>query len=48
MIGTGMHAEIVCKANFPREKSATISLHLFKERPETESSAPAWNYQAEL
>jgi hypothetical protein len=47
MVGSGIHTELVCKANFSRKHHAQVGLHLIKETEGSQYIVAAWNFQAE-
>jgi hypothetical protein len=45
MIGSGIHTELVCKANFSKKHHAHFGLHLIKETEGSQYIVAAWNVQ---
>jgi hypothetical protein len=48
MMGSGIHTELVCKADFSKKHHAQFGLHLIKETEGSQYVVAAWNVQAEL
>ena len=48
MMGSGIHTELVCKANFSKKHHAQFGLHLIKETEGSQYIVAAWNVQAAL
>ena len=48
MMGSGIHTELVCKANFSKKHHVRVGLHLIKETEGSQYVVAAWNFQAEL
>jgi hypothetical protein len=48
MLGSGIHTELVCRANFSKKHHAQFGLHLIKETEGSQYIVAAWNVQAEL
>lgn len=48
MMGSGIHTEVFCKANFSKKHHAQFSLHLIKETEASQYVVAAWNVQASL
>jgi len=48
MMGSGIHTELVCKANFSKKHHVQVGLHLIKETEGSQYVVAAWNFQAEL
>jgi hypothetical protein len=48
MMGSGIHTELVCKANFSKKHQAQFGLHLIKETEGSQYIVAAWNVQAGL
>jgi hypothetical protein len=48
MMGSGIHTELVCKANFSKKHHAQFGLHLIKETESSQYIVAAWNVQADL
>lgn len=48
MMGSGIHTELVCKANFSKKHHAQVGLHLIKETEGSEYIVAAWNVQTAL
>ena len=46
MMGSGIHTELVCKANFSKKQHADFGLHLIKETEGSQYIVAAWNVQA--
>jgi len=47
MMGSGIHTELVCKANFSKKHHVHVGLHLIKETEDSQYVVAAWNFQAE-
>ena len=47
-IGSGIHTELVCRANFSKKHHAQFGLHLTKETEGSQYIVAAWNVQADL
>ena len=45
MMGSGIHTELVCKANFSKKHHAQFGLHLIKETEGSQYIVAAWNVQ---
>ena len=48
MMGSAIHTELVCKANFSNKHHAQVGLHLIKETEGSEYIVAAWNVQTAL
>ena len=48
MMGSGIHTELVCKANFSKKHHAQFGLHLIKETEGSQYIVAAWSVQAAL
>ena len=48
MMGSGIHTELVCKANFSKKHHAQFGLHLIQETEGSQYIVAAWNVQAGL
>lgn len=45
MMGSGIHTELVCKANFSKKHHTHVGLHLIKETEGSQYIVAAWNVQ---
>ena len=45
MMGSGIHTELVCKANFLKKHHARVGLHLINETEGSQYIVAAWNVQ---
>ena len=45
MMSSGIHTELVCKANFSKKHDAHFGLHLIKETESSQYIVAAWNVQ---
>lgn len=48
MMGSGIHTELVCKADFSKKHPAHFALHLIKETEGSQYIVAAWNVQTAL
>src|SRR5438105_8740252 len=46
MMGSGIHAELVCKAKFSKKRDVHVGLHLIKETEGSQYVVAAWNFEA--